>query len=455
MQILALVLYNHTGQQRILPLRPGQVNIITGRSATGKSALISIVEYVLGGKCEIAGQVIRDHVAWYGLHLQYPGSQLFLARRDPGAAKESADYFVLEGETVDIPQAIDTANTSTTAITDLLTSKLGIAPNYHEPSEGQTRHAVSATIRHALILNFQEQDEIATRRKLFHRQEDYFRMQHFRDTLPVFLGVVEDNAVQLEQKLRDLRRELRIRRQKLEDEQSIRGQGISKAIRLIAEARSVGLLPKDFNESLTDLDGSVAALKRAADWEAQEIPELDTGSNILALQQERDSLTEQEMRLKEEDAALEVHMGKASDFTETVEEHTLRLESIGLYPDDFDHAHCPICHSQLETPIPSAQQLRNKLSELQGSLEYMQSSRPQLLSYINDISNRRREVQDRRKILEQEIEGIYQAHEAVRKLRNEQNARIHVAGRISLWLESANLTNDLEGLQREINAAFN
>ena len=40
MQILDIVIYSHDSQRRILSLRPGQVNIITGASKTGKSALV-------------------------------------------------------------------------------------------------------------------------------------------------------------------------------------------------------------------------------------------------------------------------------------------------------------------------------------------------------------------------------------------------------------------------------
>ena len=84
MQILEIVLYSHSGQKRVLPLKPGRANIITGRSATGKSSLIEIVDFCLGRtECTVPEGVIRDSVAWFGLRLQFPAGQMFIARQAP------------------------------------------------------------------------------------------------------------------------------------------------------------------------------------------------------------------------------------------------------------------------------------------------------------------------------------------------------------------------------------
>ena len=88
MQIRAIVLYNTAGEVRRLDFTLGSVNIISGSSKTGKSALIDIVEYCLGREeCGVPVGVIRDTVAWYGLLLQFPDIQCFIARRDPGSPR--------------------------------------------------------------------------------------------------------------------------------------------------------------------------------------------------------------------------------------------------------------------------------------------------------------------------------------------------------------------------------
>ena len=43
-QISKLILYSRTGQIRELTFRPGGLNVLTGASKTGKSAIIDIVD---------------------------------------------------------------------------------------------------------------------------------------------------------------------------------------------------------------------------------------------------------------------------------------------------------------------------------------------------------------------------------------------------------------------------
>ena len=80
-QILKIVLYSTNGATRVLALRPNAVNIITGASKTGKSALIHIVNYCLGRKTSnIPEGVILQSVSWFGVHLLRGEDELAQAR---------------------------------------------------------------------------------------------------------------------------------------------------------------------------------------------------------------------------------------------------------------------------------------------------------------------------------------------------------------------------------------
>jgi hypothetical protein len=166
MQIRAIILYSPAGAIRTLPFRLNAPNIITGRSKTGKTAILHIIDYCCGrGECLIPRGVIRDHVAWYALLLQFPETQLFVARRNPPAnpprrgAANSIDtspdvYHSLAANILPPVLATLVPNITVDGLTDLLTQMNGIAPNEHIPAEGNTRRPLRGTIDHAKFLLF-------------------------------------------------------------------------------------------------------------------------------------------------------------------------------------------------------------------------------------------------------------------------------------------------------------
>ena len=231
MQVLSFVLYNRTGERRELTLNPGRLNVITGGSGTGKSALSDILNYCFGSRNhEIAAGPIRDTVSWYGLLLKVGESQLFIARRNPYPEKSTTgDAFVLEGDEVVLPdEAPAKPNTSIDSVKRLLEEKLGISPNLHTPPEGQTRDPLIATVRHALTFCLQRQTEIVSDRYLFHGTENNFAAQATRDTLPYFLGAIREDRLALEYELRRARGELRTAQTRLREGNSILGEGVSR-----------------------------------------------------------------------------------------------------------------------------------------------------------------------------------------------------------------------------------
>ena len=154
MQILELVLYGYNGKVRHLPFSVGAVNIIPGRSKSGKSAVGDIIEYCLGGtSCNIADGVVRDHVAWYGLLLQFEKERVFVARKNPDPGQQTTSFCYIEvGADLEAPAKCNfTSNTNISSIEETLSARLGISENLHTPPEGQSRNALSANIRHALF----------------------------------------------------------------------------------------------------------------------------------------------------------------------------------------------------------------------------------------------------------------------------------------------------------------
>lgn len=85
----------------------GKVNVITGASRTGKSAIIPIIDYCLGaGSCSIPVKVIRNACNWFGVLVKLDGSQMLLARKEPEGKVTSNDMMFIRGKNIKIPDRL-------------------------------------------------------------------------------------------------------------------------------------------------------------------------------------------------------------------------------------------------------------------------------------------------------------------------------------------------------------
>ena len=83
-QIRAIHLYSQSGERRTLPFTLNAVNIVTGRSATGKSSIIDIIDYCLGSSgYPVAAGVIRQTVSLYAVELETRNGPVVIARAAP------------------------------------------------------------------------------------------------------------------------------------------------------------------------------------------------------------------------------------------------------------------------------------------------------------------------------------------------------------------------------------
>jgi len=442
-QILEIVIYSHDGRRRELGLRPGNVNIVTGASKSGKSALIDVVDYCFGsGECHVPEGPIRRSVAWFGLRLQLTTGQAFVARRCPSPrASSSEECFVDIGNTVGIPDASQLRQTTNTkGLEALLTGWCGIRDNVHEPPPGQTRASLSATVRHALAMCFQTQNELTRKEQLFHisdpdpRKQGH-KFQALQDTVPYFLGAVDDEYVRKREELRRLKDELRSCERRLAELQALRGDGVSKAASLLAQARDTGLTTTD----PSSWEDTVAALRVLGATPMASIEEgLPDGAEFDRLSSERTRLREDKRRLQDEIAAVRAYAQDERGFTREASEQQARLQTIGIF-DGIDPAHaCPMCAQPLPTPAQptSAEDLKSTLSTLSARLESVTQAAPQFEKAVADLEGRLQRVQADLTKNRSAMEAVRAANDRLAQVQDEVARRAHILGRIALYLES-------------------
>jgi hypothetical protein len=304
-KIRSIILYSHDGQKRLLDFHLDGLNIITGASKTGKSALIHIVDYCAGsGECYVPAGVIRRKVAWYAVIFSRDGEELLIARKNPdkGRATSSAIH-VRAGRQVEAPDIAElNRNLDIDGIKNLLTRYLGIEENLHVPDEDHTRDPLAANFSHARIYCFQDQSLIDNKNQLFFNQSDSFVAQAIRDTLPYFVGAVSADELLKQNELNQLKRAARLIERQLEAQVSWEQGAERRAGAMLAEARQVGLISDEIRH--VSLERTFQILRDAVRLRLSPSDDvIDTTVELSELIAERENLrglyTDVKMRLDE------------------------------------------------------------------------------------------------------------------------------------------------------------
>ncbi|XYI00003.1 DUF3732 domain-containing protein [Sorangium sp. So ce1128] len=449
-QLLDIVLYSHDGRQRVLPLKAGRVNVITGASKTGKSALIDIVDYCFGsGQCRVPHGPIRQRVAWFGVRLQLQTGQAFIARRCPTTGVSSEDFFVDTGSSVELPEgSMLRQTTNSKGALALLTSWVGIRDNVHETPPGQKRPPLSATVRHALALCFQRQDEIIRRRQLFHGADDTFFAQALKDTLPYLLGAVDDEHVRKQEELRRLRDQLRSIERRLTEIAALRGDGVSKADDLLAQARDAGLtsaIPTSWEET-------VAALRAVAQTPLASIDvAVPDGTEYGRLSTERAELLDAQRRLRDEMNAARAFAKEEKGFSREADEQRARLTTIGIFEGAAPGHSCPLCAQDLSTERtpPSVASIRDALNEVSMRLESVARIEPQIEQAIGELEKRLQGIQQALTKNRAQMGAVRAVNGSLFEAQTDAARKAHILGRISLYLESMPDLPDTKTLEEQ------
>lgn len=437
-QILDIVLYSHDGRRRVLSLRPGKVNVIPGLSQTGKSALSDIIDYCFGSSdCHVAHGPLRLHVAWFGLRLQLASGEAFVARRcPPPRAHTSEEYFIATGHTVSVPDGRELrATTNLKGALATLTTWIGIGDNLHEPPLAQKRAALSATVRHAVALCLQQQDEITSKKHLFHGTNEHWFAQALKDTLPYLLGAVDDDHVRKAGELRRLREQLRGLERRVAEIAALRGDGGTKADALLAQARDAGL-----TEAVTSTwVDAVAALRAVLRTPLARIDvTLGEGAELSRLSAERDDLVRRQRHIRAELDAARAFSRDRKGYTHEADEHRARLSTIGIFAGSQPGHTCPLCEQDLpqEQVGPNVAALKDALVTVTSRMEAVTRGEPQLEKTIGELESRLAQVRQSLAKNTAQMQAVRAANTVLSEAREDAIRKAHILGRISLYLES-------------------
>jgi hypothetical protein len=245
-QILKLILWPRVpGVPRIVNFKKGAVNVISGSSKTGKSAVIPIIDYCLGAdKCAIPVGVIRESCSWFGVLIETLEGQKLFARREPGELQRTGDMFVLEGADVEIPNQIEEKTTSVDIVKNTLNRLGGLSGLEFEPgAEGGYNSRPS--FRDMMAFTFQPQNIIANPNVLFFKADTTEHREKLKTIFPYVLGAVTPAILEARWELDRLQRSLRRKETELRGLEASTTAWRAEARGWLRQAIELGVLQPD------------------------------------------------------------------------------------------------------------------------------------------------------------------------------------------------------------------
>ncbi|MDX2819241.1 DUF3732 domain-containing protein [Streptomyces sp. PA03-5A] len=439
-QISAISIYNDDGEIRTVPFKTGKLNIITGDSRRGKSALLNIVDYCLASDdYVIKGAALRNFVRVFAVTLVKGQQQLFVARPAPTGKAATATTLCITTQALSappLPRAQITFSTPLDVAKDRLSEFAGIDRTMSIPVV-RSSSPIPPSIRHALFFCLQKQNEIANPDLLFHSQGQDFRPATIRAMIPYFLGAMDPEQALREHRLRLLRQELAAVDTALAAARSLSAAS-GQVLALLTEAVEAGLVEPMPREGMT-ADDAVGYLRRAV-ARASPLHTPEAGDDpVAALLDDRRGLRAQHARTRTRIANLKRAVRENNDFLGQATEQHARLATLGLLTRGATGhtSHCPVCDNPTPQTSEVADVIARDLTRLNAEMTVIGNDTPEINALIAAEEDTLQELRAALARNQEQLDVLTAGQRAAQDQPDAYRRAVLVQGRISLFLETA------------------
>lgn len=390
--IKAIVLFNKSGEKRVVALEPG-VNIITGESKTGKSALVEIIDYCLcSTRCTVPKGTITNFTSLYVLVMFVKDHTLVIARQswnDSGKMFISREKDDFDANNLELDYFEGKQFQNVKEIQLEIECEFGLFVSNMVTDED--RNGKKASFRNMTSYMFQHQNLMASKFALFYRFADFYKRKDVIDQFPVFAGMISQEYYSTLIELNNLKAQLK-RKEKQQK----------------ANVKSTAYIKKNLQPLLQNyyallgmqLDGNLTVQKMLR--LAENLPEFDDSqffgeAEIVAryhgLNSKLDNLRDQERDIR-------LRIDRISSVSETGGDFSLMLEQLkeqtDAAPVEGAQYTCPLCgHECVE--------ISEDDNELAEATEWLAKELQITEKYTMDFSEDLRKLNEGLRKIEEEI----------------------------------------------------
>lgn len=409
---------DQSGKIHKVELQEG-LNIITGKSSTGKSALIEIFDYCFGGSYTVPKGVITQYAEIYYLYLQIKEQYFVIGRkRDNGSGffrREdayqpdliSSDYFLKESFLNNIDNYKKQLIKLFIDIVDINESQ--------EATELRGRSLPSPSVRSFMSFILQHQNLVANKHALFYRFDEKEKREQAIAHTKIFLGFVDQKYYLLSQEEAQLKSEIKA----LEREQKVIEKYINE--NNISIENQLNVL-----YSLMGMEShpvKMEDIRRNAQDSKQTLNKVVTDENII-YDSNKEAVLFKDLLDKinnddNERRKLSFKLESIRKHLDTEKEVSNMLSSIeSLNQVQVGVCVCPFCLSENNSLTRQAELLSQAMKKLSQDIALNDSLRSQLEVEEREISQKIRDLDNKIKETRRQKRELEQKNEDVKKIKS-------------------------------------
>lgn len=362
---------NSNFKPRRLQFELGKVNVISGASRTGKSAIIPIIDYCLGsGKCRIPVKTIRDSCEWFGILVQTEMGQKLFARREPGFQKFSSEMFVLEEKEIIIPDNISFKNTRSDSVKRSLDELAGLTALDFDFDRTGFGFRSRPSFRDLVAFIFQPQNVVANPDVFFYKSDTYEHREKLRTIFPYVLNAITPELMAKQHELSQLTKELRRKTNELETVKKVSERWIAEIKVKVSEAKELGLIKKPIpdkasREELIDVLSEVILISGDKINVTKETVG-EAVQELIGLQDEESQISNELVGLRKRFAEMSELRVSTIHFRDALQIQRDRLKISEWIRETHDVEHeCPLCGNLLAESTKELDHLITSLKEIE------------------------------------------------------------------------------------------
>ena len=450
--IKSIIIFDKNGEKRVVPLKQG-VNIITGESKTGKSALVEIIDYCLcSTRCTVPKGKITEFAYLYALVMLIGNSTYVIARYnwDDGGkmffSKEAEDF---SPANLEINYFAEKTALSYKDAKNEIECALGLfITNMATDADQQGK---KASLRNMVSYLFQHQNLMASKFALFYRFSDFYKRKDVIDQFPVFAGMISQEYYSDLIQLNTLKAQLKQKQKKQKANE--------KSTTCIKESLSP-LLTDYFALLEQNFDGSISAQKMLE--VASNLPEFDDtqlfGENKITeryseLNAELENLRNEEREILLKIKNIDNASNTGSSFSKMLRDLKQQTSVAEIETDEYT---CPLCGHECQEISDNDTKLIEATNWLDDELKITAKYTADFSEDVRKLNDAHSKIGEKTRDVWRQIKTIEEKFISSKALVSKREKVNYAKARIALYAEMSNsgifetVDGDIEELKEKI-----